>query len=1012
MTPSQKITESIKEALRRNTSDATALAALAADYSEQCRKVNTRLEQIREILDRGDDRQALLLGETEPPVMDEADALCFPGAPQWRELCASHQLTSGPEIKATVIQRLNLIYSKGITASHAIYKEFRTAILERDDDRALSLARTIEKLNPSDVNARSERERLEKKVFALKCSHLEEALKSANETAVLNALERVEALNMDDKATASPSVQQGNAIRRTVAARKARGTVADYFAEIPTHVTSGIWQRVGELASRIDRLCVEHNLKLEPDQQQALIDAKVHFTKNQELALRRVQFRDALNALLSHAETVESKTQAHGTVALHDLRDMLTLLNRHWQTVESFTMEVEESVVQRVAKLVEILRSEIARLQKNRLLSVSASILVAAAFLGFAGWYLAGMYRAGEMTKEIEASVQARQIAATTKLIEDADERKLGRFSAGLVTSIENAKAWIKETTQSGKGASAHLTAFEELSQTADFNTLPPADVYGRFQAAKKEIGELPKEQQTDLKIRLDQASGVLQEWLQTKIATSRDALEQHLAAYEKEILPSLGKEQDFVELKKASALASEEIASWDAYLNPGIEDFELPPDLTARAEGQQSKLEAIRKKIASAETALDAMKAVKDLPAFQDAISKLGNADLPAVTDIRKARLAQTLKADPNEMISSLLFPWDPAAWAAFKKGGEAAQLHPASLLPAEDRAYDGLLNDARTTGIFEADIKGRPDRTIYTEKAPLSSDVSGSTHFYSGRIYDPKFDGDVVRFQLRSLSNSENAYDNKEFVTKASHIGPAASAVIYEAMNLSGFISREGNVSLTAWDILDRANGAGRQNTIYQAFVTQALKKMTGIRPYAWGMHLSPSGKAYFETLDKALGGETITSGAWMLPKWKERFAKKEIASLFSKPTHFRNEAVYIQKLAEACANGGLEYAGFVGADGMPVLPSSTAFPESLWGLSAKADEYEPARIFSVQKKNDVPEYTPVAKAVPFTPLFKFVGDRKAAWKRAWETSGLAATPDAKVMTPPLFADLIPKT
>jgi len=328
---------------------------------------------------------------------------------------------------------------------------------------------------------------------------------------------------------------------------------------------------------------------------------------------------------------------------------------------------------------------------------------------------------------------------------------------------------------------------------------------------------------------------------------------------------------------------------------------------------------------------------------------------------------------------------------------------------LPVEDRHYDKLLNDTHTSNIFEAEIKGRPNRTIYTEKAPLSSDKSSSTKFYSGRIYDPAYDGNVIQFQLRSMSDSSGSYDNKEYVSNASNIGPAGFSVTYQAMNLPGFISREGNVSLSAWEILDRANSASRKSPIYQAFVTQIFKQMTSVRPYAWGLHLCPSAKAQFEALDKAVSGETIVSGAWMLPNWKERLSAN-LSPLFAKPTSFRKEAVYIQSLAQACASGGLQYAGFVGSDGVPVLAGSITLPDSLWGMAGEPDDYKPTRVFALQKKGDSTEYAAVAKAIPFSPLFKFSGDRKAVWKRAWDASGLASTPEAKVTTPPLFADFIP--
>lgn len=159
----------------------------------------------------------------------------------------------------------------------------------------------------------------------------------------------------------------------------------------------------------------------------------------------------------------------------------------------------------------------------------------------------------------------------------------------------------------------------------------------------------------------------------------------------------------------------------------------------------------------------------------------------------------------------------------------------------------------------------------------------------------------------------------------------------------------------------------------------------------------------------MDHELGGTTLVSGAWMLSDWKRRFAKK-VEFVAAKRTNFRQEAVYIQTLALACAKSGLAYAGFIGPDGIPVLFDSGTFPENLWGLSLEGEDHVPARLFVRQQQDGAPEYLSLSSSLPFAPLYTFSGNRKTIWEQAWKEARLDSETDSSVVTPPLFSDLIP--
>ena len=140
MTSSENIREQILSALQNQDAN----AALAAEYARLCRDLNRRLEQIEEVLDRGDEIQALQMAEIYPPVMEEADALSFFKSREWGRLCEKNQAPVAPEIRVHGINKLNNLYGKGIASTHPLYKELREAIIKKlEAESAVEYAASI-----------------------------------------------------------------------------------------------------------------------------------------------------------------------------------------------------------------------------------------------------------------------------------------------------------------------------------------------------------------------------------------------------------------------------------------------------------------------------------------------------------------------------------------------------------------------------------------------------------------------------------------------------------------------------------------------------------------------------------------------------------------------------------------------------------------------------------------------------------------------------------------------------
>ena len=102
---------------------------VAAEYSRLCREAVQRLEQCAAMIDRGSDYQALQLAESEPILLDLIAALSFAEAPQWIDACAAQEMPVPPKFDPKAVNALNALYTKGITANHPLYKDYRGAVM-------------------------------------------------------------------------------------------------------------------------------------------------------------------------------------------------------------------------------------------------------------------------------------------------------------------------------------------------------------------------------------------------------------------------------------------------------------------------------------------------------------------------------------------------------------------------------------------------------------------------------------------------------------------------------------------------------------------------------------------------------------------------------------------------------------------------------------------------------------------------------------------------------------------
>jgi hypothetical protein len=999
MTPAESLVEKIQRALIGGSPN----AALAADFAKECARVNARLEQIREILDSGQELQALLMAENPPPVLDEASRLQSVFE-EWSGICEEQGFDAPPPLLSNAAQRLNLLYAKGISTGHKIYKDFREAVMGRDDARALEIARAIEKLNPADSNAKAERERLETKVFRAREQSLREALESGGIPAILRGLNALESLGLTDLENSSETFARAAQSRQSWVAAKAMEEIREHFLpKLEAHLREPDWRKAREALARIDSLVSEHRLALDPAQLRTLGEAREFVQREFAAVQRQTEFQEAIRKLLVHVDHVDTLAHGSGVRGLKETRDLFAELKRLWQAVEGFSMEVRTDIVQRVSKQVEFLDHHIQRLQRRNFILLGSAAVVGALIVGIGGWWLLGVHNAKLAAMEIRHSIFKKLVGAIESLPADAQSKNLTRFSPDLVAAIAEAKAFLEAEAARVESVSRELTLWEEdaAREFANLASLELQEKWTRFEA---EVAELAEESRAPLVPRINKAGRAVKAAINKLSGDQFAELAKRIKSYQANLAPNLEKSNDVFDLQKAVQTSRAEIETWKPLLTAPNDSNPIPPDLQTRAERFRHQLQSLSDDVEKAVSHYEAMCAARTLDDFIEARKAFASSLHSASSeDVNQANNSALIPVTQEKILSELMMPWDPVAWLIFCKGGEAQGLQPEELAPSEIPAYQKLLDGRLCNEIYQSQITGSNARIIYTEKKELLDISMPGDLAYSGRVYDPSFtfssSGDIVFIEKRYKKNGLGA--SETITGPIRNEGLAGFTEMYRKMGLKNFIDSDDRPQFPAWELLDRATSTGKTDPVYLAFVVQNIQDMVKLRPREWGAHFAPSFTRIVEQVEELLGGNRVPVGAWMnSPEIRQKLAPLNLAS-----TNLKAEALLNKALAEKCKAQPLQYAGFFDSDGKPVVLKSNDSME-LWGLSGTAKS--PKVSLVATRGGESGEWQTNAKVIPFTPMFAFPGDRREALAAAAKKANLRDPDKSGVAIPPLFADV----
>lgn len=1010
MTPAQSIAERIREQLKR-PGNAVASAGVAAELSSICKKINARLLQIGTVIDNGDEYQAIALAEARPPVIDEVKALQTSDVQKWAIFCEENQLEIPPDLHEKSIQKLSRVYNKGISPNHRLYKEFRDAVLAKRDDLALSIVARIVRLNPGDSNASAELRRLENKLFLTQEKTLGELLKKGREVEILDTLDQIEALGQEDKCVTSQSVQDARKLRKLVNARDGEFEIGQILLLLPDLIDQGQWLNTGEVVARIDKLVTENFLNLSSEQKARLDGAREFFHKNRDEALRRADFASKVRELETLTLDAENLSQARGTLNLAEARARLLALNRQWQIVEGYTLPVDPVLVQRVSRIAGFLKTEISRLLRRKRITLGTTALLGTAFLGGTAFLLLIMFRASDIEKQLGKAMGDRSVDVVSKLIESTKKdhpKEAGTPS--LAAAIQRAETWLKNQNRDFDRFNTEVVGLEQALKEPGSSL---ASIKDRAEQLRSEFGFLPKQYQEESKEKLDAVTSSCEQWMEKTLANIESKVSSELDNAEKEVLPNLSLTKTPEDLGESVQRAGALLAAWKSAVEGLPSSFSFSATTLDRINALKSAFNMASDALSEHRRMVKQLEEAKTFEDYQTAIFALKGTALVGSPLVEAAAIASLTKISAAQISEQMVFPSDPIGWKEAQKGPEGLQLKPESIVQAELRTLGPVLKGDKVRDVYTATVQGKSVGTVYSYPTALQmidlgiEDRNGKKlKKWIGPVYNPK-DGVPVVFMRREYSNADYTMPD-ERVSDVVGIGKSSVFEAFLNMKTDAFIAGDGAILRPVMGVIDDLLNTPQVDPAYAGYVLNTLFEATKLRQYAWGLQFSPDCKDLLTDVHTQLDQDHINVGDWLAEDRRKSIAQK-LSGIFAerKKISYAKQAKLRQSLVEFVVKNPMEFVGFVGPDGMPVLANQFDPPSMIWGLTGKASTAVPAALYRRLPDRDVAKYEQIAKGERLTPLFSFKVDPAKAVIAGLKAVGI--TPEeANLYLPTMFQPL----
>jgi len=929
----QDLVQKVRALLEERSTEAAQ--EVAEEYARLCRQAEARLETVNTMLDKRNDYQALQAAEQPPALLDFIGALSFGREMDWQRYCEQHGLAAAPRLDARAVQRVMGIYENPITAKHPLYKDFRSAMLERDDEKAFRIVRTILKLNPEDATAQREMKRLENKKFQQLVDELKACVESGNREALPDLVEEMESMADADKLARVDVYAQAKAL--SVMRLKEAG-----LRELPRLLAimeqlrhKGDWQGVGATLESWKQLSQQAQ-GIDPGADQARLAEFTTYHQKETIAQKAERhFETVLRSFMVFVEEMETRLLTSTGFGLEEVRGLDETFVRRWKEMESYNKPVAVDQLRRIQAVGVGLRGRFEAMERARrlrfagLVGAGVAALLTVSVIGWHAWKAMGM-----STALADYRTQTQCLPAESLLKTLRTEEPLLLKWPFLRRGVEESDAWVKQARAAEVAVASDLDALgKALNEKPDIEQVEKLGE--KWTQVDKSTTALAKDLQPPHRTRLDAMRVQLDQQIVATQKQKVDRTLKQITTIENSIEKSLSFEKPSASVAKSLKTVDDQLRPLEELAKVTTEGMQLPEDLKVRIAAQRKKADDFKKE-------LDGLAAGREemgkAATFEDYLKVLRSWQ-----KIRFAEVAPAVKmvdAVPNEktIMAQILTGGDERTLQAVLEDASRSVMMPETPTDSDVEALIKLRDDAYLNDIYEHSVvdhsKGSRRRIIWSQK-PLSSMGLTSGAAWQGKIYDPEAITGTVHFAAGMVEASTVGGIRRGQELLGSRL--SLTSELMKTLSLGRMTDEDGKYyHISVFEGMDRIVRNETASPLAKAYVMIKLHDFAEVRSHAWGLHLCPSLGTDVTALEAVLDNTFLASEDWLLKDPQAKFLNKLTAAFQKiKGRSYMKEAQARRDLLSTVARAGLKYGGYVDTDHSLKLIASARSRTELWYL-----------------------------------------------------------------------------
>ncbi len=962
----ERLIARIRGQLELGTPDLEA-RSLAGEYAALCVRVRERLEQCATLVRGGNEHAAFQIAESEPDLLSLCALLSFAESERWHALCRERGLPAGFPLDGQLILSIEGLYGKEIGENHPLYRDYRDAIRTRDEDRALSVLRSIVRINPDDPNARSELSRLSAKFLREslgKVTTLLAAHRDEDAIELMNRMERFGASELTGDRYWDEALR-----RRTVWLRaKAAEQVARLVTEAAEAREGNHWEPCAAALGRVRSLERDHQLNLDTAVSAQIDKLELWAGELATAAEAEAGIRASLESLTQEWTLLRQESTSNQSPAI-----LIVRLSNWLEHAAEHAERLPEGMIREARALRQLTRSRLSR----RYTILTASWVVA--LLCAVGGVLLWNFKASQ-----EQTAHDR-FSEAVRLIELYDHKnalsaldEFERSPAEDATRTQQALELRKRITAQVAVELRLLVEARQLAERTKALTLANlADTHRRVRAYNDEMSKVGSDLQSRLKTVFPEPDALIAT-CQLKLDQARTELSTLLVGLRK----AMGDGDNITDIAAAVSTVDQLRLVLKTLADTGSKELDEAgaevDRASARLEGEQKTVSALR-----------ALNQAADLKGYLAALDDAATKTAGEKSDISKRAAFVSSKAEALQNLPrSALAARVGAMWDAAATADPQGTFTPATLTEGEQKSLRQLADESITSSLHRYTIRSYSAKGIQIMRSAL---IAGE--ITEKRV--PISEGFEITQRAKELTREgplvDSTWIRREFTNNNRGGEEAAEPSTIKELELIRHVARfqdpkTGKLLEPLIRTMDRVRRSDSPFPELRAYQLQELYRLAAVRPEIWGTIFSPSAQRDAEQLRRITQNEIKPLDFLFKEKWADVQIELRGFLIRQGGAPYADEARFWRTVFGNLRNRKLVFAGMVGRDGQAVLREQLK-ASALYGID---NDGKPAVLFRVGADGTS---TRVADAAPFSPLLRYPGTVAEAAEAAGIPKGLLA-------------------